>query len=137
MEVSDSIWDMVNYRKATSGFLATSGRNGKCNAACFSSLQFSDRSTMTMLIGDNHTFRNLRENPNAVFVTATGDDMESARGCRVYLEVREIVTEGPVLDKGRQLVEDAAGPEAGGYIKAFVTFEVIAVRPLVDAGGNG
>jgi hypothetical protein len=134
VEVSDNVWDLVNFRKETAGFLATAGADLRCDIACFSSLQLSDLETMTMLIGDNRTLANLRVNPNAAFIVAKGDTMEDAQGCRVYLRVKEIIEEGPVIEKGRQLVEQSSGAEAVGNIKAFVSFEVVETRPLIDTG---
>lgn len=134
MKVSDHVWDMVNRRKPTAGFLATADAEGNCDAACFGSLELSDSETMTMLIGDNHTLSNLKQNPKAVFVVAAGDTMEDADGCRLYLEVKDIVEEGPVIDKGRQIIAAAINPEAADLVKAFVSFEVAGVRPLADMG---
>jgi hypothetical protein len=134
MEVSDTVWELVNFRKPTEGFLATADAEGNCDAACFSSLQLSDRETMTMLIGENRTLSNLRVNPKAAFVTARGEDMESVEGCRLYLEVESIVEEGPVIEKGKMMLEETAGKEAAETVAAFVTFDVTGVRPLIDTG---
>lgn len=134
MDVSDTVWDLVNFRKTTAGFLATADGGGRPNVACLGSLQLSDRGTMTMLVGDNRTLKNLKENPYAAFITASGDAVGEADGCRVYLEVTDIVEEGPVVDKGRQMIAEAVNPEAATTIKAFVSFEVTGTRPLVDPG---
>jgi Pyridoxamine 5'-phosphate oxidase len=133
MEVSDEIWDLVNLRKATEGFIATSDKKGRCDAACIGSLQLSDRETMTMLVGESRTLENLKQNPRAVFITAQGAAVEDVRGCRVYLEVMDIVEKGPVIDKGREMLASAVAPEtATERIKAFVTLNVTDVRPLID-----
>ncbi len=133
MEVSDEVWDLVNLRKPTSGFIATTDKKGRCDAACIGSLQFSDRETMTMLIGDCRTLANLKQNPRAVFITAQGDTVENVRGCRVYLEAADIVEKGPVIDKGRQMLTAAVTPEmAAERVKAFITLKVTDVRPLID-----
>jgi len=133
MEVSDEVWNLVNLRKPAEGFIATADRKGRCDAACIGSLQLSDRETVTMLIGDGRTLHNLKQNPKAVFITAQGAAMEDIKGCRVYLEVASIVEKGPVIDKGREMLTDAVNPEAAESIKAFVTFKVEAVRPLIDS----
>jgi hypothetical protein len=89
---------------------------------------------MTMLIGDNRTLANLRVNPNAAFIVAKGDTMEDAEGCRIYLRVKDIVEEGPVIDKGKELAAQTGGADAAANIKAFVSFEVVETRPLIDMG---
>lgn len=134
MKVNDHVWDLVNRRKPTAGFLATADGEGDCDVACLSSLELSDSETVTMLIGDNRTLANLKQNPRAVFIVAVGDTMEDADGCRVYLEVKDIAEEGPVIDKGREIIVAAAGPEMAGAVKAFVSFDVTDVRPLIDVG---
>lgn len=134
MKVSDHVWNMVNRRRPLSGFLATSDGEGNCEVACSSSLELSDSGTMTMLTGDNRTLANLKENPRAAFVVAAGESLEDADGCRVYLVARDITEEGPVIEKGREIMERLAGPEASGMVKAFVTFDVVDVEPLADTG---
>ena len=134
MKVSDEVWNLVNFRKVGDGFLATADSEGRCNVACISSLQLSDTETMTMLTGSNRTLENLKQNPNAAFVTAKGDTMETTEGCRVYLRVTEIMEEGPVIEKGRQMIEQTVNAEAAAMVTAFVTFEVTGTRPLIDTG---
>ena len=134
MEVSDEVWNLVNFRKVSDGFLATADSEGRCNVACISSLQLSDTETMTMLTGNNRTLENLKQNPDAAFITARGDTVETTEGCRVYLKVTEILEEGPVIEKGRQMIEQTVNAEAAAMISAFVTFEITGTRPLVDTG---
>lgn len=134
VEVSDTVWSLVNFRKVSAGFLATSDKDGRCDIACISSLQFSDSETMTMLTGNNRTLSNLKQNPNAAFITDRGDTMETTEGCRVYIEMTDIVEEGPVIEKGRQMIEQTVNAEAAALITAFVTFKVTEVRPLIDMG---
>ncbi len=50
------------------GTLSTASKDGKVNAAYFMSVQMADKDTVTMACGDNRTFANLQENPNAVFL---------------------------------------------------------------------
>lgn len=134
MEVSDEVWDLVNLRKPASGFIVTSDKKGGCNAACIASLQLSDRGTMNMLVGDSRTLKNLKQNPQAAFITAQGEAMDEVKGCRIYLKVTSIVEKGPVIDKGRAMLAEAVNPEAAERIHAFVTFEVTESRPLIDMG---
>lgn len=137
VRVNDEIWDLVTLRKPTGGVLATADRKGRVNAAVIGSLQFSDRETMTMLIGDNRTLANLKRNPRACFLVAAGEGTEDVRGCKLYLEVDDMVESGPVIDKGREMVAEASGIDSGKAVKAFVTLRVVDVRPLVEVGGAG
>lgn len=131
MQVDDEVWDLVNTRKPSHGILATSDGDGNCDAAIYGSLQLSDLETMTMTIGDNRTLSNLKENPKAVFLVFSDESLEHMEGARLYLHVESIVEEGPVLDKGRMMVSAAVNPNAAKMMKAFITFKVQDVRPLV------
>lgn len=133
MKVSDNVWELVKRRKPTEGFLATADADGNPEVACTSSLELSDTETMTMLIGESTTLSNLKANPRAVFVVASGETSKEADGCRIDLAVKEIVEEGPVIEKGRQIMAAAAGPEMADTVAAFVSFSVEGVRPLFDA----
>ncbi|MBN1288233.1 MAG: pyridoxamine 5'-phosphate oxidase family protein [Actinobacteria bacterium] len=130
MEVDDEVWDLVNMRKRSNGILATADRKGNCNVAIYGSLQLSDLETMTMTIGDTRTLANLKQNPKASFLVFTGESFDAMKGARLYLEVTDIIEEGPVLDKGRMMITEAAGREAAEAMRAFVTFKVVEVRPL-------
>lgn len=134
MEVNDKVWDLVGSRKMNMGYLATADGEGRPNAALLSSLQFADRETMTMLVGKNRSLENLKKNPYACFVTVSGETMDDVEGVRIYLRAREIIEEGPVVDRGRDMVAATMDERAAAAIKAFVTFEVLDVRPLVDVG---
>lgn len=131
MQVDDKVWDLVNTRKPSHGILATADCEGNCDAAIYGSLQLSDLETMTMTIGDNKTLSNLKENPKAAFLVFSGDSLDHMEGARLYLKVESIVEEGPVLDKGRMLVSAAVNPRAAKMMKAFITFKVEDVKPLV------
>ncbi len=134
MEVSDKVWDLVNNRKETQGFLATCDGEGNVDVACFSSLRLHDRSTMTMSIGNNRTVRNLMQNPKAVFITARGDKISNADGCRVYLRVIELAETGSRYQQAEETAKEMVGPEAAEHVRAFISFEVTETRPLIDMG---
>lgn len=134
MQVSDEIWDLVTLRRPTEGVIATADRKGRVNAAVIGSLQFSDRETMTMLVGDNRTLANLKRNPRACFLVARGESMQDVTGCKLYLEARDIVESGPVVDRGREMLAEAAGEDLTSTVKAFVTLRVVDVRPLIEIG---
>lgn len=134
MEVSDKVRELVNKRTAASGFLATADKEGRPNVAVFGSLRMPDNETMIMVMGETRSLANLRENPHAAFITCTGTSPADARGCRVYLKVREIQEEGEILEKGRRMVAEAVGEETARILKVAVIFDVVETRPLVDFG---
>lgn len=131
MEVDDEVWNLVNMRKRSHGILATSDKEGNCDAAVFGSLQLSDLETMTMTMGDTLSLSNLKQNPHAAFLVFSGENYEEMKGARLYLDVDSIIEEGPVLEKGRAMVADATGGNATETMKAFIIFKVREVRPLV------
>ncbi|MEJ2024407.1 MAG: pyridoxamine 5'-phosphate oxidase family protein, partial [Deltaproteobacteria bacterium] len=50
------------------GTLSTANAQGEVNVAVFGSPQMIDENTVVMGIGENRSFRNLRENPKAAFI---------------------------------------------------------------------
>ena len=134
MEVSQAVWELVNERMATSGVLATADKDGKPNVGVYGSLRMPDKDTVTMVMGETRSLANLRENPHAAFSTCTGTSPADAKGCRVYLKVKDIQTEGEILENGKKMVAEAAGQAAADMLKAAVIFEVTETRPLMDFG---
>lgn len=134
MEVSENIWDLVNNRADARGFLATADIEGKCDAACFSSLRLADRSTMTLTMSPNRSLANLKANPRAAFVMTTGESIQDVDGCRVHLLVREIVESGPVPEEARRTTAGQMGEEAAKNVQAVVMFDVTETRPIIDTG---
>ena len=134
MEVSENVLNLVNNRADTRGFLATTDADGKCDAACFSSLRLADRSTMTVTMGPNRSLSNLKVNPRAAFVVTSGESIQDVDGCRVYLLVREIVESGPALEGARRTTAEQMGEESAKHVKAVVTFDITEARPIIDMG---
>ena len=134
MEVSQAVWELVNERMATSGVLATADKDGKPNVGIYGSLRMPDKNTVTMVMGETRSLANLRENPYAAFSTCTGTSPADAKGCRMYLKVKDIQTEGELLENGKKMVAEAAGEAAAEMLKAAVVFEVTETRPLMDFG---
>lgn len=134
MKATDEVWDLVNLRNMSAGFLATADRAGNVDVAVYGSFQLSDRETATMMMGDTRSLSNLKENPQAAFIVASGESLGDIRGCRLYLEVQSIVEEGPVVETGRKLVSEAVNEQVASLMKAFITFDVRGIRPLVDVG---
>ncbi|MDG6249411.1 pyridoxamine 5'-phosphate oxidase family protein [Methanocalculus sp.] len=117
------------------GTLSTADRAGKVDSAVFGSPHMADEKTVVMALGKNRTQENLRENPHAVFlIMEPGEAIGDWKGVRVYLEVKELATSGPLLEGLKGRIASMLGEEAAGMIDAAVRFEVTEVRPLVDMG---
>ena len=117
------------------GTLSTSDKNGIVNAAYFGSPRMVDEQTIFMGIGNNRTFANLQDNPNAVFmVMEPGQSIMDWKGVRIYVAMTECQTSGEKLDQMRETIAKHAGENASKMIHAVVTFEVEEIRPLADFG---
>ncbi len=117
------------------GCLSTSGKDGKVDVACFGSPRMLDEKTVVMSVRKNRTFKNLLENPNAVFmIMEPGKTLPEWKGVRVYLKMKGYDTSGEKLEKARAQTAKAVGEEAAKAVHAAITFEIDEVRPIVDVG---
>ncbi|MCF8119361.1 MAG: pyridoxamine 5'-phosphate oxidase family protein [Deltaproteobacteria bacterium] len=122
-------------RRPRIGSLATASARGDANVAVFGSPQMIDENTVVMGIGENRSFRNLKENPKAAFIVMEpGETVMDWKGARVYLEAVDIETGGGFFDQVKENIEKAAGKQAGQMIHAAIRFNITEVRPLVDMG---
>ena len=122
-------------KKPRIGTLSTATSRGDVNVAVFGSPQMIDENTVVMGIGDNRSFRNLRENPKAVFIVMEpGETVMDWKGARVYLEVLDIETGGGFYDLIRDNIEKSSGKQAADMIYAAIRFKITDVRPIVDMG---
>lgn len=130
-QISKEIMDVFN-QPGRIGTLGTADRNGQPNVAYFGSLRPMPDGTITVGLTNNRTLRNLEENPLAVFfIVREGPVTFQTPGYRIYLKVRDIHREGPVLVEIKEFISKHAGPKAASGIAAGVVFEVREVRPLV------
>ncbi len=117
------------------GTLSTVDKNGKVNSAYFGSPRMVDEKTIFMGLGNNRTFANLQENPQAVFmVMEPGKTIMDWKGVRIYAKMIDCQTSGEKLDDMRATIAQHAGESAGKMIHAAITFEVQEIRPLADFG---
>jgi Pyridoxamine 5'-phosphate oxidase len=117
------------------GTLSTADKSGNVNSAVFGSPHMTDERTVVMGLGKNRTLANLRENPHAVYlIMEPSADFVDWKGIRVYLEVLNISTIGPVFDTFKIRMAKVVGEEAAEMIYATVSFSVTEVRPLIDMG---
>jgi hypothetical protein len=115
------------------GVLSTANKKGEVNVAVFGSPQMIDENTVIMGIGRNRTFRNLQENPKAVFIVMEpGKTVMDWKGARVYLEAVDLESGGGFFDEVKAGIAKAAGKQAADMIHAAVRFRVTEVRPIVE-----
>jgi hypothetical protein len=115
------------------GTLSTANAQGEVNVAVFGSPQMIDENTVVMGIGENRSFRNLRENPKAVFIVLEpGKSLMDWKGARVYLEALAIETGGGFFEQIRDNIAKAVGEQGARMIHAAIRFKITEVRPIVD-----
>ena len=113
------------------GTLSTANKDGNVNVAYFGSPRMVDDKTVFMGLGNNRTFANLQDKPNAVYmIMEPGESLPEWKGVRVYLAMTDCDTSGEKLDQ----IRAAIGEKAAKMIHAAVTFEVKEIRPLADFG---
>ena len=117
------------------GTLSTAGKDGKVDVAYFGSPRMIDEKTVIMAVRKNQTFTNLQENPNAVFmILEQASAPPGWKGVRVYLKMTGHETSGETLESIKKAIAEKAGEETAKSMHAAITFEVQAVRPLMDVG---
>jgi hypothetical protein len=122
-------------RQPRLGTLSTADKNGKVDSAYFGSPRMIDEKTIFMGLGNNRTFANLQDNPQAMFmVMEPGESIADWKGVRLYVTMTECQTEGQKLDDMRATIAQHGGESAGKMIHAAVSFEIQEVRPLADFG---
>lgn len=132
--MSEKLRDYFN-RTPRLGTLSTANAKGEVDVAFFGSARMIDDKTLFMGCGNNRTFANLQENPQAVFaIMEPGKSLPEWRGVRVYLKMTECETSGQKLDALRKQIAEKAGEAAAKMMHAAVTFEVKELRPFVDLG---
>lgn len=117
------------------GTLATADARGKVDNAVFSALRMVNENTVVLAIGDNRSYANLRQNPQAAYVFFHPDPNPFAwQGARVYLRLQAADEEGSAFERMVAMVRKMAGDRAADNVKAVLTFGIEEVRPLIDAG---
>jgi hypothetical protein len=122
-------------RQPRLGTLSTADKNGKVDSAYFGSPRMIDEKTIFMGLGNNRTFANLQDNPQAIFmVMEPGKSIADWKGVRLYVTMTECQAEGQKLDDMRATIAQHAGESAAKMIHAAVSFVIQEVRPLADFG---
>ncbi len=114
--------------------LSTCNKTGEANIAMFGSVSLYDDSTLILMLGDNNTYANLRENPSAaLLVILPGKTGLQTEGCRIYLKLRSIEDSGEIFDRIKAGIKAKIGDTAN-MLKHLAIFDIIKTRPIVDFG---
>ena len=133
--MSVKLMEYFNTNQARLGTLSTANKAGKVDVAHFGTPRMIDEKMIVMGIGQNRTFANLQENPNAVFmIMDPGEAPPEWHGVRIYLTMTECQTSGETLESIRSEIAKVAGEEAAKMIHAAVIFEIQEIRPVADFG---
>ena len=136
VEISEEFKEIIN-KPGRIGTLSTVDAEGRPNVAYFGSPRVHDDGIFAMGLAGGRTLQNLKQNPHAVFFcVAEGPVSFTTPGCRVYLKVREIQTEGPLLELIKEMIAKRAGQDAANMMKVAVVFDVTEIRPILDMGGS-
>lgn len=115
------------------GVLGTASADGHPNIAYISSTRVSDDGSIVVGLGNNRSLANLEENPHGVyFVIESFPVTVKTPGFRIYMKAREIEREGPALDATRKFIAEEFDPNAAKMTAAAVTFDVTAIRPMIE-----
>jgi hypothetical protein len=117
------------------GTISTARKDGKVDVAVMGSPHMTDEKTVILGSGSNRTLVNLQDNPHAVYmIMEPGQTLMDWKGVRVYLEMKDLATSGPVFDHYVKELAKVAGEATAAMIHALVSFEITEVRPIVDMG---
>ena len=113
-------------------------------------LILTDEKTVVVATAKNHSFANLLENPNAVYIRMEqfldspktgkmkpGSSVMNWKRIRVYMRMKKYATSGKILEVIQKQATDLIGEETTKMLHAAVIFETYEVRPLVDFGRGG
>ena len=133
--MSAQLMEYFNANQPKLGTLSTASKSGKVDVAHFGTPRMIDEKTIVMGIGQNRTFANLQENPNAVFmIMDPGETPPEWHGVRIYLTMTACQTSGERLESIRHKIAQVAGEESAKMIHAAVIFEIQEIRPVADFG---
>ncbi len=131
VDIGKELLEIVN-KPGRIGILGTSDGRGRPNVAYFGSPRLMENGTLVMGLGGNRSLKNLEQNPRAVFLAIAESPVTfTTPGYRLYLDVKEIQKEGPILDGVRGMIAKHAGDDAAKMIRAAVIFEVTEIRRLL------
>jgi hypothetical protein len=131
--ISDKVKE---YLSATGkmNVLSTANKAGETNVAMFGSFLLTDDTTMMLMLGENNSYANLKENPHAsLLVVLPGNTGMKTEGCRIYLKLRSVEDSGDMFDRMKAGVRAKVG-NAAEMLKHLVVFDIVKTRPILDMG---
>ena len=133
MSISETVKTYLN-QSSRINVLSTSTKDGETNVAMFGSPVLTDDAKVMMVMSDNRSYANLRQNPRAsLLVVVPGKTGMQTEGCRLYLKVNTMEDSGPRLDKMKSEIMSRIG-DAAKILTHLVVFDVMDTRPIVDMG---
>ncbi|HOJ13002.1 MAG TPA: hypothetical protein PLS81_03350 [Deltaproteobacteria bacterium] len=133
MELSRQVREYLE-QEGKSVFIASSDAQGRVNVAMFGSVRLAPDGMVELMLGDNRTWSNLKENGSAAcMVTMHGTSGLSTKGCRLYLRLAEAKDEGADVEAFRERLAARIG-KAADMMRHLVRFEVVEARPIIDLG---
>ena len=133
MKVSETVKKYLE-QEGRANVLATSDKSGKVNVAMFGSYQLMDDSSVIVMLGDNRSYKNLKEIPHAAcMVMMHGKTGLATEGCRLYMKVRAMEDEGEKWNEVREKIRARIG-DAANMLKHLVWFDIVEARPILDFG---
>ena len=134
MKVSEKVKGYLG-EKSKWNVLATTDKAGKTNVAFFGSIELVSDDSMIVMLGDNRSYSNLKQNPNAacLVILNNGKTGVATEGCRLYLKVRSMEDEGKNLEECKAKLKARIGASAD-RLKHYICFDIIETRPILDFG---
>lgn len=109
------------------GVLATADSNGKVDAALYARPHVIDDETVTFIMTDRRTHKNLESNPHAVYLFK---EQESYKGTRLYLTKTREEKDPEVIQTYRRRKHGPSSNEYENESKYLVYFHIDETRPL-------
>jgi hypothetical protein len=133
MKISETVRKYLQAEGKTN-ILATTDKSGQVNVAMFGSYQIMDDTSVLVMLGDNRSFSNLKENPRAAcIVMLHGKTGMATEGCRLYMKVRSIEDGGAKFNEVKEKIRARIGGGAD-ILKHLVLFDIVDARPILDFG---
>ena len=120
-------WKDYFHKTSGTGYLATTGKDGKVDVALYSPPWVQEDGTVVFGMSDQLTHANLKENRFAAYAFSQG----GYNGVRLYLEKVKEETEGTVLEEIKGHADRVSLPGAGAAIEFAVHFRILKDLPLV------
>ena len=122
--------ELKEYFENTPGFgvLSTADADGNVDAAVYSRPHVMEGGDLAFIMADRLSHRNLRSNPNAVYLFREGS--EGYSGKRLYLKMVREDKNSPLIEELRRKKTYAPDREYELKDKFLVWFEIERERPL-------